>query len=66
MGDQDNKKQKSGCGKALLIFVGVYALLCLIYIGLSPESKESIDSLVSALGMILVAGLLVAGFLSYK
>ena len=66
MEEQNNKKQKTGCGKALLIFIGIYALLCIIYIGISPESQESIDSVVSALGVILVAGLLIAGFLSYK
>ena len=66
MEEQDNKKQKTGCGKALLIFVGAYALLCLIYVGLSSQTQESIDSVVSAFGVILVIALLVVGFLANR
>lgn len=66
MEKQDNKKQKTGCGKALIIFIVVYALLCLVYVGIGREARDSIDSFIGALGVMIVIAALIAGFASYK
>jgi heme/copper-type cytochrome/quinol oxidase subunit 4 len=66
MEEQDNKKQKTGCGRFILVAILIYAAFCLVYFLIEQNSPGGMDGFLNAIGIIVIAALVVAGIIENR
>ena len=66
MEEQDNKNQKTGCLRFLIVAILIYAAFCLVYLLIDRNSPGGMDGFLGAVGIIVVAALVIAGIGAYK